>query len=543
MKIKEVISKVSVEIKELIKKFPVTLGLIAAVTIIVTVIAGEKMEKYWDRVAKICIFLIIFGVGTYFIETFFEDKKKKIIGFGVTAGISFGFTNCLFMENIQNSLYASFLYRSLVAYIICVILLTIYHTIRKEKLTFSQYLLHLFRDLLGTGITYGILSFGFLMLYSIFVSLILDGSYGSGIWRIQILLFGLYYVPAVLYSISAQNKLEVNSFVKGLIIGVLMPLVVIAMGIVYLYIAKIIILRSMPKNIIYRILAGIFVVAYPVWNMAMCYSKEKKMVEKICKILPYLYIPFLLLEMYSIGTRIQEFGITPLRYISCAFILFQIIAIGLNIYKNAEMQTQLYIVSAVLVTVLLITPLNYERISNLDQKRRIEMYLKEETEWEQLSQSEQKIVKSAYQYLEAQDYSEMYIPNYITEDMKKKLLETSEFYNNIERNQKHYFYHSQELDLDIERYKHIKEIEGESNDGKTLEDDSNELKVDIENYLKDIIKAHKISEKNAEKYFNEHSIISTQNSDKFIFVENINLVYEKEEQIDYLTINGYLLEK
>ena len=64
------------------------------------------------------------------------------------------------------------------------------------------------------------------------------------------------------YTIFGLNKKEGGSFAKGFVLYVLLPLVIMAMLIIY--IAKIMILRNMPKNIIFRILSGIFIIGFPV---------------------------------------------------------------------------------------------------------------------------------------------------------------------------------------------------------------------------------------------------------------------------------------
>ena len=171
------------------------------------------------------------------------------------------------------------------AYFSVLILMSFYTSIQKANLKFEEYVRNVFRDLFHTTTTYIILNIGVMIVTSIFVQLILDGYYGSLLERFLVLLFGLFYVPSMLYTFSSISKKENGSFIKGLILYVLLPLTIIAMAIIYLYIAKIIWLRDMPKNMIYRILAGIFIVAFPVWNMATM-GKIKSSLQKLPKSYP-----------------------------------------------------------------------------------------------------------------------------------------------------------------------------------------------------------------------------------------------------------------
>ena len=81
-----------------------------------------------------------------------------------------------------------------------------------------------------------------------------------------------------------------------------------------MYIIKIIVFKDMPSNQIFRILAALFILGCPIWTM-VCNFKEDTIIDKINKLLPKLFIPFIILQIYSIGVRILENGITENRYL------------------------------------------------------------------------------------------------------------------------------------------------------------------------------------------------------------------------------------
>ena len=538
-RIKNLISKVSIDVKELAKRFPITMILIILTTFIFTIsVDNDFSRSIVENFEKIAVFLMIFGVGSFFTETFFNEKNKKIISYILSGGISIIFTHLIFSEFLENEIIV---YRFLAVYIITLFFITIYKTIKKEDLKFHEYLINVFRDLLNYTITYGILAIGITFICIIFIELILDGEYGSFLLKSHVLLFGLFYVLSILYSLSNINKKEINSFTKGLVLYVLMPLIMVAMLIIYMYIAKILLLRNIPKNIIYRILAGLFVFAFPIWNMASNYEQDNKTIKKIVKILPYLYIPFIFLETYSISIRINEYGITPLRYFSCAIILFQIIALVLNIYKNKEKLDLLLIVGTVFSIVLLITPLNYENISNLSQKNRIEKYLKENMSFNSLSEIEKKRVKGAYRYLKNEKNGEKYIPSYLSEDNIKQIENYS--LSQYEYQEKYKFLDFYDgLDLLISDYNKIEKVSGYCGDGTILKLDGKNIKVDFSDLIKIIIEKNKIDEEIAENYFKNNNIINI-NEKQDIYVEEFDIDFKDENNINYFTIKGYLLEK
>lgn len=537
-KIKNLMKKISVQVKELIKNYPITMILILFVTLLIAILVEQNFsDEVTKTIEKIGVFCVVWGFGTYFTENYFSTKAKKIISYVITGVISLFFTRAIFSDFGS---YASLLERSLCAYLIVLFSMSIFKVIEKRELDFSSYLMNLFKNLVNYTIIYFILAVGISILTLIFVELILDGNYnGSGILRLEILLFGWYYISSLLYGISGLNKKQGSSFAKGLVLYVLLPLVIMAMLIIYLYIAKIIILRNMPKNIIFRILAGIFIMAFPVWNMASYYREEKKWIQKITSILPYLYIPFFFLEIYSIGVRIHDFGITPARYISCAFIVFQLIAIFLNIYKKKEKMDLLFIVIAIFGIILLITPFNFERVSNLSQKRMIEKYLKENSKFQDLDEDAKEKVKGAYLYLTRQN-AEKYLPNYLSEDMIQQIKQYQTTLEAYTENYS-YFYDNKELDLNIEPYAQITAVSGMVDNDTIVRFDEINQKIDLSELLEQVLKKDKVSKTDAKQYFKANNLVYIDELHD-LYITSINFEYI-DENVKYLSVDGYWLTR
>lgn len=347
----------------------------------------------------------------------------------------------------------------------------------------------------------------------------------------------------MVYAFSGISSKEVNSFIKGLVLYVLLPLTTIAMGIIYLYLAKILILRDMPQNTIYRILAGIFVVAFPVWNMASNYAQEKKLVGKIVKILPYLYAPFILLEIYSIGTRIGEFGVTPMRYISCMFIVFQVICLVLTFYQKKEKISSIFIYTSVLVWIIFLSPWNYENVSNWSQKQIIEKMMPENMDFKQLSEEEKTHVKSAYQYLKSEINDEKFIPDYLTGEQKAKI---EEYYNQNREKYEHPEYVSVEceLDLNIEAYKKIRTIEGRNrNSDNAIVNLDEEKTIDLSKKVDELLEKKQGDEMDLDEYFKARNLIKI-NDWEDCYISRISFSYDKaSKKFNYLNVEGYILER
>lgn len=550
-KIKHTFTKMSGEIKELGKKFPLTLFLIGFVTLLYTLVIDQDFShEVDDLLEKIYLYCTIWGIGTFFCETKFVKKTNKIIGYTITGIISFIFTPLLTQPDSEQRIW-----RLAMAYFSVLILMSFYTSIQKANLKFEEYVRNVFRDLFHTTTTYIILNTGVMIVTSIFVQLILDGYYGSLLERFLVLLFGLFYVPSMLYTFSSISKKENGSFIKGLILYVLLPLTIIAMAIIYLYIAKIIWLRDMPKNMIYRILAGIFIVAFPVWNMASNYGENKKFIAKITKILPYLYAPFILLEIYSIGTRIHGFGLTPRRYISCLFIVWQVIALVLTFYRKNEKISHILWYAALLVIICLIGPWNYEMVSNRSQKKIIEKTMPAHVSFEQLSSQEKDYVKGAYHYLTDTTDGETWLPAYLSQEEKAKIEE----YSNLEREKYDYpTYISLDCDLVLELEKYSKitydrgatEEEGlsraETADNKEVEAivflENTQKTIDLTEKVKEIIEQNSFNHPALEEDFRKNNLLKISDTEDFYISHLTFRYYKTTHKIQYLRMEGYILD-
>ena len=243
--------------------------------------------------------------------------------------------------------------------------------IKNTKADVGEYSVKVLKNLLNVGIVYAILNIGLTLISLIFISLILSYKEFGLLGRLQIALFGLLVLPASLVAIT-EIKQDFSKFIKAIILYIMLPLTLLATAIIYIYMAKIFIIREVPANSIFRIITGLFIVAFPVWVMIDAFKKESKIVENICKILPIAFIPFLLLQTYSICARIDGNGLTPSRYIGIAFIVFEAIAIFLSLYKERKYLIHTITTAIALIAISTILPVvNMESASNISQANRL----------------------------------------------------------------------------------------------------------------------------------------------------------------------------
>ena len=158
-----------------------------------------------------------------------------------------------------------------------------------------------------------------------------------------------------------------------------------------MYIIKIIFLRDIPSNLIFRILSALFIIGLPVWTMILSF-KENTTLDKINRKLPLLFIPFIILQIYSIGTRILSNGITELRYLCLMLIIFEIVYIIIYLTKKEKVSRILLVFLALTVISTIAPYINMFTISNLSQYNNLKIY-KQKTEY---SEEEKTKIYGAY---------------------------------------------------------------------------------------------------------------------------------------------------
>lgn len=409
--LKNIVNKIYEPIKEMLKKFPLTLAVIVFATIFLVTAELGYLKEINMTFVEVCWYCLILASEFFFIENVFVDNKKyRIIGYILFGIIAFIFDLFIYKFDYK---YAITTTRIFIGYILILFQLSTYVIIKQHKIRFEKYILNVCNNLFRSTIIYSILVFGLTLLILIFAELLLDSKYAEILVVVQTLLFELFFIPQVINSVCNVENKNTNSFIQKLLIYILLPLIQGAMAIIYVYIAKILISRELPSNEIFRILAGIFAIAFPIWNMVENFKDKNKYIEKSVKFMPYFYIPFILLESYVLYIRVAEVGLTPTRYFGIMFIIAQTIAIILTIEKGGEKLPKIFIYLAGLILIAFISPLNYGRASALSQKNILIKAFPQNANYEELSEEDQQKAKSAYRFLIRKN--EDYIPEYISE--------------------------------------------------------------------------------------------------------------------------------
>lgn len=553
MKLKEKIVGVLQTFKKSIGKFPLTIISAIVLTVIYT-ICLDNYSIETTTLTNISLFIVIFASSTFLIETILETKiKKKIIYYIIAAIWATVLTYAVNIEEgllgMSNTIFLFKIERFIICYLIATIVLAIYYNYKSLNKTFEQYVTSTFVTIFKTSLIYGILAIGIAMITAVFVYLILDGESYILVARMEILLFGVYYIPTVLYSFYDQEE-EIGKFAKIVIKYVLGTLVIVAFAIIYMYIIKIIFLRDIPSNLIFRILSALFIIGLPVWTMILSF-KENTTLDKINRKLPLLFIPFIILQIYSIGTRILSNGITELRYLCLMLIIFEIVYIIIYLTKKEKVSRILLVFLALTVISTIAPYINMFTISNLSQYNNLKIY-KQKTEY---SEEEKTKIYGAYNYLRHSSIEgKKYIENYLTKDDEELIKKLKNSGTKKSDNGKNIYVDKDINYIEVEGYKKVYKIDSysynSSKENRTIDETFSNIEINtqesnysIEANILPLINEYVNHENEMNNYSEENNELKLDENKKII-LERLILEYDDTtKNVSYYNMSGYLLEK
>ena len=521
------------------------------IAIVITTLVGVFANyNYMSEFLK--HFIIVMGItiiNFFMVETYLRNKTQKTIGYIVGFGIGVAIERWL---NFNDS---SWSIRLTVGYLLIVAVLALIKIIKDSKLEVYEYLTKIFKNLFDVGIIYGVLSIGLSIIFGVFTTLILnDGDTLELMMRMHIALFGLFYVPAILMAIT-NTKIEVTKFIKILICFVMLPLTVLIMLIIYIYMAKIVIMQDVPSNSIFRITTGIFIVAFPIWTMSYTFKDKNKIIELVSKWMPVAFIPFIGLQIYSLGVRLKDNGLTPVRYLGIIFMIFEVVAIFYSLYKERKylVRTLQILVGLILVSTIL-PVVNLQTASNINQAKRLQNAWAQGKEYNELSIEDKEKAASAYRYLCMQDDFDKYLPEYLSkEDIENQIFEEKEYLKYEKYNYEYgniYYESDNDEMINVEEYKNVKYVQEYLYDAEESELESFSLNeqasINIKDYILNAINQER-EDMSGTEYIEQNNVLKIDDNKDFR-ITTLNISYEMEtngklNNINFISIDGYILVK
>ena len=379
--------------RRVISRYPVTMTLAALTSVFACVFIDQSgtLGKFMEE--KGIPFTMLWGVGTFFAETYWYEKKPlKYFGIIAAGLVAAGF---IYFNNHEDDLIRERVFPWIWTWVIVLITFSVYRNYKNSGLAFNEYCIHVIHELSQLAIICAVAALGIVLVMATFVTLLLNGEHFMLILRAEFLVLGLL-VSSGLLNAQISPARELPRFFVVIVKYLLMVLLTAAFVIIYAYILKIIITRVVPSNEIFRILAGLFIIGLPIWTMIGTFEPDHLPVRIGTK-LPYIFIPFLFLQGYAIRERIMAYGMTPARYQCLALMVFEVIYIIVYAIRKRETGVMLPI-TAVLAFICLAAPfINMFSVSNRSQKSIFDRYIV--SDFETLPPEDQSSLAGAYYYL------------------------------------------------------------------------------------------------------------------------------------------------
>lgn len=356
-------------------------------------------------------FLALFILAAMLVESLFPYERKqrnvkiaRILGFVIGAAAAAFFTWGVRLEqseqffHMSGDIVAEWCERYVVGYVLLFMIAIVYVCHRRSGVGFIEYILHVLVNWAITTVIYSVLLFGVMLIILIIDLLFLSGSsslYGYA----AILVTGVYYAPACIMALNDLSN-EISDRISIIVIKyVLSVMTICALAIVYLYLLKILIMREIPSNEIFRIVTGLFCIGMPIWILDYFYRDDTKYMHFLLK-LPYGMIPLIPMQTYAICVRIYHNGMTPIRYIGVCMIIFEVIMLFVWYFWKEKLERVLLILGAIIIVAVFIPGSNMFRVSNEWQSTiLINYYSKVNYMLVELTQEEYDRLEGAYKYL------------------------------------------------------------------------------------------------------------------------------------------------
>ena len=378
-KIKENVKKLLLHFKSGFERFPITI-ILAFLHFITGIYIAEVRSFQSDEFVEVNLLLF----GSIFITAMFEMlyekyfyKQNRWLVRGIYSAITFVISIIFFVEYLRTNDYYNIYYFTLIPISIVLFLLI---PILKKKENKEKYLQSVFSNFVITGIFVAVLWIGVEIILTT-VNYLFFNSGDSLFFRLTTYSFWfIIEVFGVSLFLSLLKKPDDNlenyefPFIFNLLIKfVIIPLIIIYTGVLYIYMAKVVISMHLPKGLISHLVLWYTAFSVAVMILITPFTQKDKFFENFKKYFPYFSIPLIFASLFAVFQRTYQYGITENRYyvlISIFWLLFCMI-----LYIRKMNITGIFISLITCLVISVYTPLSAKNISNFSQSQRLKRML------------------------------------------------------------------------------------------------------------------------------------------------------------------------
>ena len=378
-KIKENVKKLLLHFKSGFERFPVTI-ILAFLHFITGIYIAEVRSFQSDEFVEVNLLLF----GSIFITAMFEMlyekyfyKQNRWLVRGIYSAITFVISIIFFVEYLRTNDYYNIYYFTLIPISIVLFLLI---PILKKKENKEKYLQSVFSNFVITGIFAAVLWIGVEIILTT-VNYLFFNSGDSLFFRLT--MYSFWFITEVFgvsLFLSLLKKPDDNienyefPFIFNLLIKfVIIPLITIYTGVLYIYMARVIISMHLPKGLISHLVLWYTVFSVFVIILITPFTQKDKFFENFKKYFPYFSIPLIFASLFAVFQRTYQYGITENRYyvlISIFWLFFCMI-----LYIRKMNITGIFISLIVCLVISVYSPLSAKNVSNFSQSQRLKRML------------------------------------------------------------------------------------------------------------------------------------------------------------------------
>ena len=559
------LSRLGAHIYEVFKDYPATMIAIIAAAFLGAILAGDNIiaDDYEEEAVRVIGFFLIFSFQAIMYEEVFKDKLKiRIAGYVLSSVISFVSVYIFSYEDeilfgTSADTVKEISARILFVYGVVMTGCAIYHMFRRLEEDFEIYCTKAFLELLKASVVYGLFAIGLGIIVFIFNELIYDTD--DFVWQLELFLAGGIYTPMCIKTISSKNE-RAGKFARFCITYVLFPMLLIALAIIYIYIVKIFVTDTVPSNRVFEILAFLFSIGMPVWTMlhalldrnGQTEEKQQKGFSKVAVFIPYAFIPFIILQCWSIGIRIKDYGFTTSRYSAVVLIIAEIIYFILYAIhhrgKKHAISWMLFALMAISFLAIIMPGISYDDVVIRSQTKRIEKMIDNKN----LTDKEKSAIKSAYRAIDRVGYKgENALNKRFSKAQIDEIKEYSD-YNDWNSDRIYPYYSNSHVSIDVSEYSRLTFASSTDNRSglSTYEYEIMTISKDKERqiYKVDISEIIKWIDSNGEKGSRDLDLTGREkiriDDRRDFFITRLNMTYDLEtKEAQYVSLDGYILER
>ncbi len=554
----EIIKSLANRIIDVFRDYPVTMIAIMLAALAFSLVVGDlsrEADKFLTKFANVCL---ITATGSLFFEELFKKKPiVRIAGYCLSAVsaiiyVAIFFTKSEMLLGMDTDIVRETAAKLLALQGVILVGFAVWHMFRRLEENFEVYATKAFVELIKATVIYGLFAAGLAVIVLIFDALIFDTD--DFLSQMEIFLASGIYVPMCLKAISGKNE-EPGKFFRVCIQYVLLPMLLISFAIIYLYIAKIFLTNDIPSNKIFYILTGLFSIGMPIWTCVHGLRQKEGFLTKAATFLPYVFLPFVLLQCWSIGLRIGQYGITEPRYFGIVLILCEIIYFVLYVlhHRGNKQAISWVLFAAMGVTFfsLLCPGTTYDDVTIRSQMSRMKKMLASSDP----TAEEKSSIKNCYREIKNVGFKgKKALESQLSKEQIDRI-DSYDEYGNLTHDMVYLYSHRSSDYIEVAGYSRIYEINTESGqdaylgDGKIkLQYANYERRKDSEPILADVSELVDYALTFTKSHDSDFSIdnyrVCPVNDHQAIWVTSFTIhFYADTKKIDTMYLNGYLMEK